>query len=148
MIETVVVATDGSASVGRAVAVATDLAARFDAEVHALYVLPEDELAGAPEDVRESMRSSLSEAGEEALAAVRAAAETPVVPKTRTGRPAAEIIAYAREIDADVVAIGTRGRHGEHRLLLGSVAEEVVRRCPIPVLSVRQLGTEAGSAVS
>ena len=35
--------------------------------------------------------------------------------------------------------MGTRGRHGEHSFLLGSVAESVVRRCPTPVLTVRQL---------
>lgn len=148
MIDTVVVATDGSESVGRAVAVATDLADRFDAEVHALYVIAEDDLAGTPDDVREAVRDSLADRGEEALAAVQAAAGSQVRTATRTGRPATEIIEYARELDADLVAIGTRGRHGEHRLLLGSVAEEVVRRCPIPVLSVRQLEAEAGSAVS
>lgn len=41
-----------------------------------------------------------------------------------------------------VVATGTRGRDGEHSFLLGSVAERVVRTCPVPVLTVRQL--EAG----
>jgi nucleotide-binding universal stress UspA family protein len=57
----------------------------------------------------------------------------------REGRPAAEIAAFAREHDADVVAMGTRGRHGENRFLIGSVAERVVRTCPVPVLTVRQL---------
>lgn len=148
MIETVVVATDGSESVGRAVAFGTDLADRFDAEVHALYVLAEDDLAGTPEDVRDAMRESLSARGEDALASVQAATDSPVTKVITSGRPATEIIEYAREVDADLVAIGTRGRHGEHRLLLGSVAEEVVRRCPVPVLSVRQLAGESGSAVS
>ncbi|MFC6724764.1 universal stress protein, partial [Halobium palmae] len=46
---------------------------------------------------------------------------------------------YAREEDADLVATGTRGRHGENRFLIGSVAERVVRTCPVPVLTVRQL---------
>jgi nucleotide-binding universal stress UspA family protein len=40
------------------------------------------------------------------------------------------------------VALGTRGRHGENRLLLGSVAEAVVRACPVPVLTVRQLAAD------
>lgn len=57
----------------------------------------------------------------------------------REGRPAAEISNYAREVDADAVAMGTRGRHGENRFLIGSVAERVVRTCPVPVLTVRQL---------
>jgi len=53
-----------------------------------------------------------------------------------------EIIDYAGKHDADLVATGTRGRHGEHSFLLGSVAEAIVRRCPVPVLTVRQLDTE------
>jgi nucleotide-binding universal stress UspA family protein len=57
----------------------------------------------------------------------------------RVGRPTERIIGYAEEVDADAVATGTRGRHGEHSFLLGSVAERVVRRCPVPVLTVRQL---------
>jgi nucleotide-binding universal stress UspA family protein len=53
------------------------------------------------------------------------------------------VIDYADTEDADVVAMGTRGRHGENRFLIGSVAERVVRTCPVPVLTVRQLdGTE------
>jgi nucleotide-binding universal stress UspA family protein len=66
-----------------------------------------------------------------------------VITAVREGDPAGKITDYAREHDADVVATGTRGRHGEHRFLLGSVAERVVRTCPVPVLTVRQLGGEA-----
>jgi hypothetical protein len=38
--------------------------------------------------------------------------------------------------------MGTRGRHGENRFLIGSVAEQVVRSCPMPVLTVRQLASD------
>jgi nucleotide-binding universal stress UspA family protein len=41
-----------------------------------------------------------------------------------------------------VIATGTRGRHGDYAFLLGSVAEAVIRRSPVPVLTVRQLGTD------
>ncbi|MFB6219254.1 MAG: universal stress protein [Halobacteriaceae archaeon] len=138
MIETLVIATDGSASAGRAVDVALDLAGRFDAAVHALYVVDSDELDSAPEEVRDEMRAALAEQGEAATAEVaeRAGDATTAV---REGRPATEIAEYAREVGADVVATGTRGRHGEHRLLVGSVAERVVRTCPTPVLTVRRL---------
>jgi nucleotide-binding universal stress UspA family protein len=140
--ETVLVATDGSESVGRAVTVALDLAARFEARVETLYVLDEGELSGSPERVRDDLRHALQETGGEALVeARRRAAERGVEVTTavREGRPADEILAHTREIDADVVATGTRGRHGEHRLLVGSVAERVVRSSPVPVLTVRRL---------
>lgn len=143
-IDHVLVATDGSESVRRAVDAAVDLAARFDARAEALYVLDEADLDGSPERVREDLRNALQEAGGEALVDVRRRAAERGVPAStavREGHPAAEIVAHARETEADVVATGTRGRHGEHRLLVGSVAEQVVRRSPVPVLTVRR--TEA-----
>jgi nucleotide-binding universal stress UspA family protein len=142
MFETIVIATDGSESVGRAVTVALDLARRFDAAVHALYVVDTGEVESSPERVRGEMRSALRDSGEEALAAVEKSSDREVVTAVREGRPATEIGDYATEIDADVVAMGTRGRHGENRFLIGSVAERVVRTCPVPVLTVRQLAEE------
>ena len=139
MIDTVVLATDGSESVGRAVAVAVDLAERFEATVHALYVVDAGEVESAPDAVREEVRDALNEQGEEALADLETTTDGEVHTAIREGRPAAEICSYAREVDADVVATGTRGRHGENRFLIGSVAERVVRTCPRPVLTVRQL---------
>lgn len=139
MIDTVVLATDGSESVRRAVAVAVDLAERFEAEVHALYVVDAGEVGSAPEAIREEVRDALREHGEVALADVEGTAGGGIRTTVREGRPAPEICAYAREVDADVVATGTRGRHGENRFLIGSVAERVVRTCPQPVLTVRQL---------
>jgi len=135
MFETIVVATDGSDSVSRAVTVALDVAARFDATVHALSVINTD----ASEDDADDRRAELNAHAENALAAVEAETEQPVVTAVREGDPAAEITAYAEEIDADLVTTGTRGRHGENRFLVGSVAESVVRLCPVPVLTVRQL---------
>lgn len=54
-----------------------------------------------------------------------------------TGRPAATIVECAEERDADHVVIGSHGREGVSRLLLGSVAEAVMRRSPAPVTVVR-----------
>jgi nucleotide-binding universal stress UspA family protein len=147
MFDTIVVATDGSDSVRRAVDVAVDVAARFDAEVHAVYVVDSGEVESTPDEVRDDLRDALDDHGESALDQVvdAAAARDPdlsVTIEVREGRPAAEISEYARDIDADVVAMGTRGRHGENRFLIGSVAERVVRTCPIPVLTVRQLTDE------
>lgn len=53
------------------------------------------------------------------------------------GQPANEILAAIERTKADLVVIGTHGRHGLGRFLLGSVAEKVVRASPVPVLTVR-----------
>lgn len=142
MFDRIVIATDGSESVQRAVHVALDLASRFDAEVHALYVVDSGEVESSPERIRDEMQTALEETGEEALDAVRAAADRDVVTAVREGRPAAEISNYARDEAADLVATGTRGRHGENRFLIGSVAERLVRTCPVPVLTVRRLAED------
>jgi nucleotide-binding universal stress UspA family protein len=142
MFDTIVVATDGSESVRRAISVALDLAERFEAAVYALYVVDESEVESSPESVRAELREGLEERGEVALSTVVEGTDRPVEATIREGRPAAEIAAHAREHDADVVAMGTRGRHGENRFLIGSVAERVVRTCPVPVLTVRQLADE------
>jgi nucleotide-binding universal stress UspA family protein len=139
MFDQIVVATDGSDSVRRAVEVATDIAARFDADVHALYVVDAGEVESSPERVRDELREALRERGDRALDEVVEATRGTVTTAIREGSPAAEISAFAREHDADMVAMGTRGRHGENRFLIGSVAERVVRTCPVPVLTVRQL---------
>ena len=143
MFDTVVIATDGSASAERAVAAALDLANRFDATAHALYVVDAGEIAGSPESVREEFEQALATTGGRALSFAREAAEADdedaVVTAVREGDPAVEVCQYARDVDADVIATGTRGRHGEYRYLLGSVAEGVVRRSDVPVLTVRQI---------
>ena len=147
MFDTIVVATDGSDSVRRAVSVAVDVAARFDAEVHAVYVVDAGEVESSPDTVRDDLRDALDDEGRDALDRVSGAAhdrddDLDVTIEVREGRPASEIDAYARSVDADLVAMGTRGRHGENRFLIGSVAERVVRTCPVPVLTVRQLTEE------
>ena len=147
MFDNIVVATDGSDSVRRAVSVAVDVAARFDAEVHAVYVVDAGEVESSPDRVREDLRDALDDEGRDALDRVANAArdrdgDLDVTIEVREGRPASEIDAYARSVDADLVAMGTRGRHGENRFLIGSVAERVVRTCPVPVLTVRQLTDE------
>lgn len=141
MFDTVVIATDGSESVKRAVDVALDLADRFDAEIHALSVVDASEVDASPEQLRDELRTALETTADAALATVEERADegVPITTAIEDGRPAAEICEYAREVDADLIATGTRGRHGENRLLLGSVAERIVRISPVPVLTVRQL---------
>jgi len=139
MFDQLVIATDGSDSGGRAVATALDLASRFDASVHAVSVVDRDRAEAAPDEEGEAVRAALRE---RAAAAVDAVAEqapegVDVTTAVREGRPAEAIVAYADEVDADGVALGTRGRGGAGGFVLGSVAEAVVRTCERPVLTVR-----------
>ncbi|MFT4946538.1 MAG: nucleotide-binding universal stress UspA family protein [Natronomonas sp.] len=141
MFDTVVIATDGSESAERSVQTAVDFASRFDAGVHALYVVDTDEIESSPEEIRDDLETAIEKAGDEALSFAQREADGSIelTSAVREGDPATEIVAYADEIDADAIAMGTRGRHGEHAFLLGSVAEAVVRSAPQPVLTVRQL---------
>lgn len=143
MFETVVIATDGSESANRGIRTALEVARQFDATVHAVYVVDRNEIDSSPAEVRDQLQDAIEATGEDALATVCDEADDLGAPEVVTavmeGDPATEIIEYAQEVDADVVAMGTRGRHGDHAYLLGSVAEAVVRRSPIPVLTVRQL---------
>ncbi len=147
MFETVVIATDGSESAHRGIRTALDIAERFNATVHALYVVDTTEIESSPEAVRAELDEAIREFGDDALAFVEgeATGNTELVTAVEQGDPATEIIRYAEDVDADVIAMGTRGRHGEHAFLLGSVAEAVVRHSPIPVLTVRQLESSNSS---
>ena len=75
-------------------------------------------------------------AREKAIAQLRAANQLRTV--LRWGKPAAEIVRFAEQRDAALVVVGTHGRQGMARLLVGSVAEEVVRSAPCPVFVARQ----------
>ena len=62
----------------------------------------------------------------------------------RYGRPAHEIVSVAEEMDVDAAVMGSHGRDGAKRLLLGSIAESVVRRAPVPVTVVRESEAASG----
>ena len=79
----------------------------------------------------------------ERLAAVVAARGVPVIPVIRQGQAAAEILRYAREQRAGLLAMATHGRTGLERVVLGSVAEEVLRSASCPVLLRREIPSTA-----
>lgn len=59
---------------------------------------------------------------------------------TRKGTPFLEIIEAARDLESDLIVMGTHGRTGIDHILFGSTAEKVVRKSPVPVLTVRKEG--------
>jgi nucleotide-binding universal stress UspA family protein len=144
--ERILVPTDGSEETRRAVEHAVDLAAEHGATVHALYVVNSASFSGLPmESSWESVASMMNEEGAAALDEVEGIAEEHGVAVERAlvdGNPSREIVRYAEDEDCDLVVMGTHGRGGIDRLLLGSVTEKVVRSSTVPVLTVR-VGDEA-----
>ena len=137
---TVLVAYDGSDPAYKAVEYALD--EHSDDEVVLLRVV---ELAsGATEAgielARESIRKRRKEAENKTsnqLDELIDASDSEVTLETVIGEPEREIIQYAESNEIDHIIIGSHGRKGMTRVLLGSVAEDVVRRAPCPVTVVR-----------
>lgn len=149
MYDALLVPTDGSAGMERVSEHALHLARLADATVHALYVVDETAYASIPDDAREQVRDALTGDAETATKAIAAAALEQGLDtrrEIRWGDPAASIIAYAVENDIDVIVMGTRGKTGFERFLLGSVAEKIVRASPVPVLTVHIGDTDALTA--
>jgi nucleotide-binding universal stress UspA family protein len=88
----------------------------------------------------EEWLAAAHEHADERLAEARAIAaeyDREIATETVVGEDASSIVEYVGEHDVDHVYIGSHGRHGVARVLLGSVAETVVRRAPVPVTVVR-----------
>ncbi|WP_049927342.1 universal stress protein [Halopiger goleimassiliensis] len=93
----------------------------------------------ADDETDEQIETLLGEAAEQIRVAEAIASDhgEDLETYTRVGSPAQEIVDFAAADDVDHVVIGSRGRSGFKRLLLGSVAEVVVRHSPVPVTVVR-----------
>lgn len=139
--ERILVPTDGSDGVERAIRHAVDLAVDHGATVHALYVVNSASYAGMPmESSWEGIDEMLRADAEDAVSMVEALGddyEVPVETAILDGSPSKEIVRYAETEGCDLIVMGTHGRGGIDRLLLGSVAEKVVRSSSVPVLTVR-----------
>jgi nucleotide-binding universal stress UspA family protein len=126
-----------------AVKYAAAFAEKFAAELHLLHVVQDlslfvpDVISGTPpllppaDQMVAAVRESLDRLAQEQLAKLT------VHRDVREGTPFYEIIAYAREKDIDLIVMGTHGRGLLAHMLMGSVAEKVVRKAPCPVLTVR-----------
>lgn len=135
--------TDFSDTAGHALDYARDLAARYGASVHVLHVVRDPmsqawagEAAGVViPDLLKSWRADaerrLRELSLDGIRTRRA---------VRVGHAFVEIIQYAKSNEIDLIVMGTHGRGPVEHLLLGSVAEKVVRKAPCPVLTVREPG--------
>jgi len=146
----ILVATDFGEASGVALDRAEALASAFDAQLHLLHVVDEPlhdpwagyttaaDFANLIERLQEQARRRLE--GERSRKGIPAER---LVLATTWGDPADEILEYAARHEIDLIVCGTHGRRGWNHLVMGSVAERVVRLARCPVLTVR---AEAGPA--
>jgi nucleotide-binding universal stress UspA family protein len=147
MYEHILIPTDGSDTAAHAVDEALEVAERADATVSALYVVDTDAvgLSLGPEQVdriRQGRFDEMDDLGADAAEATRYVAERArergleVHERTRAGRPPSVIADVAAAVDVDLIAMGSHGRSGLSRVVLGSVTERVLRETDKSVLVV------------
>lgn len=145
----ILVAVDGSAMADRALAVAVDMARGRHAALGVVHVVD----AGRAGDAERGLLAAeiLEDRRREAIAILRRAAEraaesVAAADLLHEGDPAEEILAAAKSWNADLIVVASHGRSGLARLVMGSVAERVVRDSTLPVLIVpgRALGLDVG----
>ena len=143
----ILIPTDGSKTAERAVDQAVDIAGKYDATVHVLYVVDVDATSyslgteqvdrirqGHIDDMPE-VQADADEATEY-VADVAAERGLTVERHVRVGEPARAIRKFIAENNIDLVVMGSHGRSGLSRVILGSVTEKVLRRTRLPVLVV------------
>jgi nucleotide-binding universal stress UspA family protein len=143
-IKNVLVATDFSEPSTAALDYGRELARTYEATLHVLHVTEDlrwrfaaDATPAFPADAQEEIEASARARANALLTAEdRAQLHARAVVHTAVS-PAESIVEYAKTAAVDVIVIGTHGRSGFSRVLMGSVAERVVRLAPCPVLTVR-----------
>ncbi|MFP8890370.1 universal stress protein [Natrialbaceae archaeon A-CW2] len=145
MYETILIPTDGSEGTDPAIGNGLDIARKYDATVHALYVIDVAELleigylGGDSADFEETIEP-LEDEAKRAVEAIEERARregVDIVTVVRQGTPYEEILEYAEDAAADLIVMGTHGRSGLSRYLIGSVTERIVRTSDVPVLVVQ-----------
>jgi len=140
MYKNILVGLDGSENSERALSLASDVAGRWDGQLRLIQILEVPPIPFVPEGVVEPLAPDYDL--EEAAGLLEEAAEhTGVsvdydVEARAAERVAEELLEAAGEWDADLLVVGTRGRGGAARMLLGSVADKVIRGSRGPVLVV------------
>ena len=138
----ILIPTDGSEAASAAIEHGLAIAERFDATVHALSVVDLDALAGAAE-TGAGLPAVIETLEEDCERAVDAVAERcsdrglDAVTAIVEGSPSRAIDEYVEREGIDLIAMGTHGRTGIERYLIGSVTERIVRTSDVPVLTVR-----------
>ena len=147
MFETILLPTDGSERAERAAPYAVELAERFDATLHPMYVVDTDAMSHAlgPEQVDRigaGQFAEMTELHERAAAAVDGVreyvgrADVTVDPVIEAGIPRTVITRFAEENNVDLIVMTSQGRGGVRRALFGSITEDVARETNVPVMVI------------
>lgn len=139
MYRKILVPTDGSDCAMNAAEEAVSLAKRFDSEIHGLYAV--DVRATRPNMEVDTYREEMKAEGETALSELEQLASSEGVEyetELQIGDPRDIVAQYADEQEIGLIVMGTHGRRGMKRMILGSVTEGVVRMSDRPVLTVPQ----------
>lgn len=139
MFRRILVPTDGSDGAQSVIDRAVDIAATYGASIDALFVADARIESVVPEEARDAVSSAMHHEGEAATSVIAAAAgdrDVEIHTIIREGVPHNAILQHAVENDVDLIVMGTHGRSGLERQLIGSVAERIVRLSPIPVMTI------------
>lgn len=145
-IQRILLPTDFSTNSAVATKYACELAAQYDAELHLLHTLETHPITTPDFGMGLALPSYTEESKSAAEKALNGLLDTSwtkgrkVVHAIVEGSPVKEIVSYARAHNIDLIVISTHGRTGLAHVLMGSVAENVVRTAPCPVLTVRPEG--------
>ena len=138
--KTILFATDFSDASDLALEYARVLAARFGAGLHVLHVVQTPIPLGSEmyvPDVMTVAERAVEDAQQHLTAVLRRIHGLEVIGQVLVGLAPKKIVEYAADHDVDLIVIGTHGRGALAHLLMGSVAERVVRTAPCPVFTVR-----------
>lgn len=139
MYDDILVPTDGGEGMEAVIERAVDIARARGANVHALSVIDSDVFLTLDKQLTDAVEEELETNAERAVEAVTEAATEAGVESDvalRRGRPGEEILAYAEEIDADLLVMGSRRLDGHERRMLGSVSQDVITETARPTLVV------------
>jgi nucleotide-binding universal stress UspA family protein len=136
----IMIATDGSKQVEKAVKSAVELARLTGARLYAVYVIASTGYTPRNFGWEESLREILEAEAKRAVTFVEEAGKNSGIEVESVildGHPADRIMGFAEQEDMDLIVMGTLGRTGLDRFLLGSVAEKIVRHSKTPVMVVK-----------
>lgn len=141
--QNILIATDGSENIQKAISQGIKIAKFSGAMVYALHVVDTSSFSQSWTAGRKTMYELLRKDGQKATSKVKECGEASGVEVKEVileGNPGNEILNFAENNNIDLIVMGTLGKTGLDRFLMGSVAENVVRHAKVPVLAVRGEG--------